>query len=251
MPALNATVMVTRPGSAGEMLCEKIRAAGGEAIHFPSIVFAPPADLDLLHRQVAAIAEYDWLIFISPQAVAASVTLIKQHWVAAVRIAAVGAGTAAALIAAGLPVTVYPVDEWSSEGVLALPEFQQVAGQKIALMTGADGRDHLAQHLVARGAIVTTLIAYQRCLPTVDVTNYVKLILTNKVDVIVCTSGDGLRNTKTLLLSAWSVLQDVAVIVISEKMRLLAQELGFHKIFLAKNAGHDAIMDVLMHSNFR
>jgi uroporphyrinogen-III synthase len=242
------SVMVTRPQPAGDALCQEIIAAGGHAIYFPTLAFAPPLNPELLPQQLAEIDQYDWLIFISPQAVYASQAALHASWSvfpASVKIAAVGAGTAAALQAANLPVTVYPQTEWSSDGLLDLPDFTSLAGKKVALFRGEGGRECLAENLTARLAVVTPIIVYRRVLPDVVVTDCLALLQTHKIDVVVCTSGEGLRNLKTLLHAAWPELQSIAVIVISERMRVLAEILGFHKIFLAKNPGHGAIMEVL------
>jgi uncharacterized protein HemX/uroporphyrinogen-III synthase len=248
MPKHPLQVMVTRPLPAGAVLCEMIDAAGDHAIYFPTLTFVKPTDSAVVEQQIRALDQYDWLIFISPQAVYASQDSIHAHWPELpkhVKIAAVGAGTAAALHSAQLTVSAFPSTEWNSEGLLALPEFQTVAGKKIALISGAGGREYLAENLVARDAEVISIAVYQRALPDVVTTDYVNLLQVQKIDVVVCTSGEGLRNLKTLLQAAWLDLQNVLLVVISAKMQTLARTLGFHKIFLAKNAGHSAIMDAL------
>jgi uroporphyrinogen-III synthase len=252
MSILKTSVLVTRPGVAGEILCEKIRAAGGEAIYFPTLVFAPPANEFLFQQHVLSINQYNWLIFISPQAVAASYAILHAawpEWPSNVKIAAVGAGTASVLEAAGFLVTVYPAENWSSEGLLALSEFKFIADKKIGLVCGEGGRDYLAKELLQRKAEVTGMIAYRRCVPAVDVTDYVALITAHKINRLVCTSLDGLQNLKHLLFAAWPTLQNIPLVVVSERMQLAARELAFTQILLAKNASHDAIMSVLMKRN--
>ena len=88
------------------------------------------------------------------------------------RLAAVGAGTANALQAAGYNVTVCPRDEWSSEALLDLPDFQSVAGKHIAIIRGVGGRELIDRTLTERGAQVLPVMAYQRVLPPSDTTRY-------------------------------------------------------------------------------
>jgi uroporphyrinogen-III synthase len=238
-------VMVTRPLPAGEVLCQHVVAAGGRATLFPTIVFLPP-----IHpAPYTDMHHYDWWIFTSPQAVYASQLALQEPWQAAQRtihIAAVGAGTAAALQAAGFSVTALPADtDWNSEGLLDLAELQHIRGKKIAIVTGTGGRTFLQEQLQARGAAVDPIYVYQRACPAVAVDTPVALLRAGEIDVIVCTSGDGLQNLTSLLSSAWSDLQGVALIVISERMRTLAVALGFTQIFMAKNASHNAIMETL------
>ncbi len=241
----NLTILVTRPKPQGEILCEKIRAAGGKTIYFPTIEISPPEDIARFTQQMSALAQYDWLIFISPQAVyasAAAIHSIPSH----VRIAAIGAGTAQALQEMNLPVAIYPKEDWSSEGLLDLAEFKAIAHKKIALIQGAGGREWLADTLTARGALVTSVIAYRRTLPVVDVSNYVNLLMTGKIDIITCTSGETLQNLKILIgHDGWRYLRTVPLLVTSERVAKLANELDFKKIALAKNASHHAIIETL------
>jgi uncharacterized protein HemX/uroporphyrinogen-III synthase len=248
MSVRSMQIMVTRPMPAGAVLCQKIDASGDHAIYFPTLVFMPPADSALAEEQLAALDQYDWLIFISPQAVYAAQDKIHALWSqfpASVKIAAIGAGTVAALQLANLPVVLYPQTNWNSEGLLDLPEFQAIAGKKIALLCGEGGREWLAENLALRGADVTSILLYQRALPDIQPAEYANLLQARQIDVVVCTSGEGLRNLKTLFQSVWPDLQNVLILVISPTMQALAEELGFHKIFLAKNPSHDAIMEAL------
>lgn len=161
------------------------------------------------------------------------------------KIAAVGAGTAKALQLAKLPVDVYPIESWSSEGLLDLPAFSALSGQTVGLFQGEGGRETLADNLVARGAKVTHFIAYRRIMPEYDVGPYVSLVLSHQIDIIVCTSGEGLHNLKKQLQKAWPTLQNVPIVVISQRMVELARHLAFRKVVMAKNASHDAIMETL------
>lgn len=241
-------VMVTRPKPLGEILCQRINEAGGKSIYFPTIDIFPPGDPTIFPRQLAKIDKLDWIIFISPQAVYATSHIINLDWPnfpSHVKIAAVGGGTAKALKAANLRVDVYPVENWGSDGLLDLPEFQNVEGKKIALMRGEGGREWLEQSLRVRGAQVSQIIVYRRVKPTLDVAPYVKLFIDNEVDRVVSTSGEGLYNLKEILNPAWDHLQHVKLIVISQRMRDRALEYGFKEILLAKNPSQGAIIDVL------
>lgn len=241
-------VMVTRPKPMGESLCQHIDELGGKSIYFPTTDIIPPKDANIFPKQLAKIDKQDWIIFLSPKAVYATSHLIHLDWPnfpAHVKIAAVGGGTAKALKAANLRVDVYPTENWSSEGLLHLPEFQQIQGKRIALMRGEGGREWLDQSLKHRGAIVSQIIVYRRVKPSVDVGPFVRLFEDKKVDCVVSTSGENLLNLKDLLQRAWQHLKTVKLIVISPRMQEKAVELGFEKILLAKNPSQNAIIEVL------
>lgn len=243
------TVLVTRPRPHGEILCEKIRQAGGRAIYFPTIEFSPPQDEKAFQQSIATLDQFDWIIFISPQAVYQSVPLIQRNWPefpSQINVAATGEGTANALKMAGLPVSVYPQEDWRSEGLLALAAFQQVQGKKIAIIRGEGGRPYLADQLMLRGAKVSHIIAYRRDLPKVELTGYIDLLQTQQIDIIVCTSVEILQNLQHLFgTDYWNELRHLPLVVISERMVSFAHEMQFETVFLAKNASHNAIMDFL------
>lgn len=231
----NQRILVTRPKPQGDILCQKIREHGGEAIYFPTIEIKP------VHHNLQQLNKCDWAIFVSPQAVYQIHALPPT-----LKVAAVGAGTAQALHDAHLPVHAYPHDEWSSEALLNLPELQNVSDKNIAIIKGVGGRDLLEKELSARGAHLIPIIVYERQLPTIKTDPYLDLLRSNAIDVIISTSNDGLQNLKLLLNPAWPQLQNTTLLVISERMQLYAKELGFHHLLLAKNASHDVILEALV-----
>jgi uncharacterized protein HemX/uroporphyrinogen-III synthase len=178
---------------------------------------------------------------------AASAAIHKQlpSWPAHLKIAAVGEGTAQALQAANFPSALYPPSQWDSEGLLALPEFCELSGKKIVLVRGDKGRELLADEFTARGAKVCHLVAYQRSLPRVDSKKIVRQLKNHTLAVTICTSSEGMQNMLTLLAAARTELLALPVLVISERMRVQARQMGFNTILLAQNASHDAIISVL------
>jgi uroporphyrinogen-III synthase len=248
---LAVCVLVTRPSPKGEALCELIRARGGEAVYLPTIEFAPPPDLQNFNRAISALGEQDWLIFVSPQSVYASVPAIRQAWPQLppkVQIAAIGAGTAGALHDAGYLTSLYPSSEWNSEGLLTLPEFQYMIGKNVAIIRGVGGREQLEKSFVDRGASVLSVMAYQRAIPPVDVTPTLVRLKQHQIQRIVCTSYDGVSNLKTMLGEAgWEYIKEIPLIVVSDRIKLLAGNLGFQTIWVAANASHEAILNAISH----
>jgi uroporphyrinogen-III synthase len=243
-------ILVTRPEPQADELCRLISARGGYPIHFPTIAFAPPPDESVFQESLTHLAEQDWLIFISPQAVYASIAHIRRVWPhlpETVKWAAVGSGTAKALLQAGYQVTLTPDSEWSSDGLLAMPALQQVQGKKIAIIRGVGGRELLDKTLAERGAHILPVIAYQRILPYVDVSDCLKRLHQHQIDVIICSSFEGVNNLKILLGDAgWPYLSEIPVIVMSERIKVLAEDLGFRRIWVAHNASQTGILDVMV-----
>jgi uroporphyrinogen-III synthase len=243
------TILVTRPKPQGEMLCEHIRTEGGKAIYFPTIEILPPNDTTLCHQQISHLAQYDWLIFLSPQAVFHSAKMLHTLWPqfpGRLRVAAVGGGTMQALKEMNIPAHVFPVADWRSEGLADLDEFQNINGKKIALICGEGGREWLATTLAARGAEVTRILVYRRALPKVNIERYIHLFQAHEIDIIICTSSEIMRNLKTLLgETIWSEFRAVPILVISERLARYAKTLEFQTVLLAANASLDAMMTIL------
>ncbi|WP_194757439.1 uroporphyrinogen-III synthase [Aliidiomarina indica] len=106
---------------------------------------------------------WDGVVAISPNAVRC---FDKQRnnapWPSAKHYYTVGAGTAETLAAAAAQPVHYPAGEFTSEGLLELPELQQCAEQQWLIITGENGRSLLADTLSKRGAQVTTAEIYKR-----------------------------------------------------------------------------------------
>jgi len=245
----NLHILVTRPQPQGEELCRLIKDHGGQATHFPTIAFAPPPDIQAFQQALTNLGEQDWLIFISPQAVYATVAYIRQQWPHfpdSVKFAAVGAGTAKALNDAGYNVAIHPETNWCSEGILELPEFRSVSDKKIAIIRGVGGREMLDNCLAERGAQLLSVIAYERILPKIDINPCLALLKQGTIDIIVCTSYEGVKNLKILFGEAgWPYIKDIPVIVMSERIKLLAHDLGFGKIWVTHHASQAAVLEMV------
>ena len=247
----NLTILVTRPKPEGEELCERIRKAEGHPIFLPTIEIVP-IESTFFQDQIKTLIHFDWVIFTSPQTVYQTIPLIKKIWPVfpeQCRVAAIGESTAELLKKNALPQPIFPKEDWRSEGLLALPEFDQIKDKKIAILCGENGRAWLAEALSSKGATITLMIAYRRKLPKIDLAAYIDIL--PKIDMMICTSNEILRNLQILFQSHWEIVQRKKIIVVSERMVQYAKGMGFRKIILAKNASHDAIMSTLLQEKDR
>lgn len=243
------TIVVARPGDAGAELCSEIVTQFGRALHVPAIGFAPPDDLEGFQAAIEEIDKQDWLIFNSPQSVTATVPAMRARWPhlpESVQFAAVGAGTNAALQAAGYRANLVPDNQWSSEGLLATPELESVCGQHIMIVRGEGGREILERVLMEREAMVTSCIAYKRVLPETDTTVCQTLLQRELCAAVVAGSYETVANFKKLIGdTCWQALAQVPLIVMSERIKTLAAESGFQTIWVTKNASQQAVLDLI------
>jgi len=243
------TVVVTRPAHQAGDLCRLIEAAGGKVILFPVLAIAAPQDPQAVLSVLQRLAQFELAVFISPNAVeyglryAAQVGGLPKK----LQIAAVGAGTARALQAAGHPPTLVPEHDFNSEALLALPALQHVAGKQIIIFRGEGGREHLADTLRSRGAQVEYVQVYRREKPPVDRAVLLDAWAKHGISAIVVTSNEGLQNLYELIGSEGQVhLHKAQLVVVSERAVDLARRLGIQRApVVAERAGDVAILAAL------
>ncbi len=156
-------VVVTRPEKQAAALVAMLRERGASTVSLPALRIEP-IELGQEDRARLAPDRYDWAIYLSANAVEQS--LIQLATPSAVKIAAVGKATARKLSEHGLTVHSVPETSRDSEGLLQLPQFASVAGQRILLLRGVGGRALLRDELSARGASVAVAELYRRELLT-------------------------------------------------------------------------------------
>ena len=240
-----ALVLVTRPAAQAEQLCQLIELAGGKALRFPTLEIHA-ASVDDASIQKALNSQ--WLIFTSTNAVYFALKAFsgKMSQLKCLQLAAVGQATASALQQADLTVACVPTTEFSSEGLLAEPAMQSVADQQITIVRGVGGREKLAQTLKNRGAHADYLEVYSRRQPTMDNSQLVNALKANQLHAITITSGEALQNLLPMLDESAAVLvRKLPLVVVSERIRHLAQELGFTQIAVSLQPTDAAILETL------
>ncbi len=249
-------VLVTRPAHQAENLCRLIEQQGGIAIRFPTLEIVgmdtpldnPPDNPAIATNPLSKLSNCCWLIFISANAVnfALKANGGKIADFKATRIAAIGQATARELQLSGLQVDLIPNAGFDSEALLAMPDMQQVDGQDILIIRGQGGREELANVLRSRGVNVSYWEVYQRIMPSIDTTEVVDLIEQCKLDAIIVTSCEALQNLLTMLGSNYkNKLTMIPLVVISDRMRRLAVEIGFTQIAVAESPSGQAILDTV------
>ena len=245
-----AQVLVTRPVHQAGNLCSLIEEQGGVAIKFPTLAIVAMDDCAEIQDTLARLDSYQWLVFISANAVTmhgnhSDSDKIKKFKSA--RIAAIGNATARALVNAGWSVDLIADSSFNSEALLAMPELQQIMGQRFLIIRGQGGREELATVLQNRGAIVDYLDLYKRIIPESDCSQVKSLLEQDKLDVITITSGEALQNLLVMLEKCFQErLFDIPLVVVSNRIRQIAAELGFKRIAVAKSPSDSAILETVI-----
>lgn len=215
-------VLVTRPAAQAEALCRLLEARGAMVLRLPLQSIEPVRQPASAARALAQMRGADAWIFTSVNAVTHAQRLDNGIWP---RTIAVGAATAAALRRLDHEVEL-PDGAYTSEGVLALPELQAVAGRRYAIVTGESGRDVMESGLRVRGAEVEVIAVYRRVELPHDGLAVARMI--DDVDVAIITSGEALARLASLVPeAARSRLWRVPLVVPSPRVVEQALRLGF------------------------
>lgn len=193
-PLAGVTVAITRPADQAKALSAGVQAAGGQVVLFPLIDIVGLDDLSL-YRQTLQQASYDWVLFISSNAVTHGLPPLLQHGISpSTRFAAIGPVTASALQQQGIAAVLTPLQRFDSEALLALPEFQAMHGQRVLIVRGIGGRELLADTLRARGAEVVFGECYRRINPQSSLALLQQAFTRGALQAMVITSSEALRH---------------------------------------------------------
>jgi uroporphyrinogen III methyltransferase/synthase len=231
-PLFGKRILVTRPRQLSGDLVQRLEQLGAVPLVLPAVAIREPADWTAVDQALARLGDYHWLVFTSANGVHALVRRLRQtgrdlRALGALRLAAIGPGTAEALRACYLePDLVPPV--FRSESLAATLKVH-AAGQRILLARADRGRDLLRQELAAV-ATVDQVAVYSQ-VDAIDAGSEVfNALRRGEIDYIPLTSS----NIARALLRAFDPIcreraatGQVKLVSISPVTSSAIQELGF------------------------
>jgi uroporphyrinogen-III synthase len=244
-PLAGRAVLIARPRRQAEALAERIRAAGGEALVVAALEIEPVAPDPQARAVLSTLGAAHLAVFISANAVEHGLPLVRAAggWPAALRAAAVGLATASALRAQGIDRVLVPGQGGDSEALLALPELQNVSGQRIVIFRGVGGRELLADTLRSRGAQVGYVECYRRGKPVLDVRPVIGRLRSGTLHAVVAASGEALANLVELLPEPG--LLELPLVVTHANVGRAAHDIGFRRVQVAAG-GESGLLDTLI-----
>lgn len=121
-----------------------------------------------------------------------------------------------------------------SEGLLALPVLQNVAGCDVGLVTAPGGRGEIAPALQTRGARVLRADVYAREFVPLQASAIRQLREADAPLVVALSSGEALQRVMDALPNDLaSTLRRIRVVAASERLRAVARDFGFAEIDVA------------------
>ena len=211
-------VVVTRPADANDRLSEYLEALGCDVVAAPAIRIGPPRSYEALDALVRAPGRYDYLLFMSRNAVRYYVQRARRlrrggpPVPAGVQVGVVGAATGAVAERAGLGVTV------RSDGQTGVDLADVVAaaaspGARVAVVQAEDGLDEPAERLRTAGLEATRIPAY-RTRPAAIPRDVVSAIRNGEVDALAFASPSSAVSFAVALGGLGTVPDTVAVAAI-------------------------------------
>lgn len=248
LPLAGRGIAITRPAAQAGRLAALIRAQGGSPALFPLLEISPLENYSDFEQAIAQLSGCDWAIFISANAVAFGVPRVLEHgvWPPGVRCAGIGPSTVAALAGFGIDQALVPEQRFDSEGLLALPEMQDMQGRRVMIFRGVGGRELIAETLRARGAEVVFAECYRRRNPQTNTGDLTRLWQNGQLHAIIVTSSEALRNLLDLSMNetpGW--LRTTPFFVNHPRIGELANRHGL-QVFVAHGSGDEAMLQCLL-----
>ena len=180
-PLAGRRIVVTRARAQASDLVQRLTALGADVVCAPVIRIEPWPDLAPLRRALAALHTYEWVVFASANAV--EIACEQPEGFNAVRVAAIGPATAAALRERGIAVTLIP-ERHVAESLAAALVQQGVSGKRILVPSAERARPVLADALRVAGAQVDVITAYRTVAEEGDTTSLGQDILAGEIDAV-------------------------------------------------------------------
>jgi uroporphyrinogen-III synthase len=262
-------VIVTRPSEQAQAWLSPLRASGLQAQALPLIEIAPAPDEAAVRQARADVPGCSLVMFVSAHAVqhffcdafcdafsnapasphtAAAVPALR--WPGATLAGSTGAGTSAALRAAGVPpgciVEPPATARADSEGLWQALQARDWRGAQVLIVRGEQGRDWLAETLSAAGAHVRFVAAYARRPPalTADARALLAGALAQpRGHAWVFSSSEAVQHLTALAPgTSWAASQAVAT---HPRIAQAVREAGFGRVEEAQGAQLAAVIAAL------
>jgi uroporphyrinogen-III synthase len=135
-----------------------------------------------------------------------------------------------------------PTKRFDSEGLLALPELQNVSGWHVMIFRGDGGRELLGDTLRDRGATVEYVSCYRRSKPQCDKS----VLMVAEPDAIIVTSSEALGYLWQMLNDKdRAALRNTALFVPHARIAGLAREQGWPQVRVTAS-GDDGMFSALI-----
>lgn len=202
-PLFGKSVLVTRAREQASALTAKLEELGAQCLEAPAIQIAAPESFAALDQAVQELGSYQWLIFTSTNGVDHFFERLHHakkdsRLLAGVKVAAIGAQTAAQLRKFGIYADIVPL-EFRAEGIVEALAGLIEPGMKVLIPRALVARDVLPVKLTELGAIVNVVPAYRTIIGDADGAAVAARLAAGDISLITFTSSSTVTNLLELL----------------------------------------------------
>jgi len=262
---LKMRVLVTRPAGQADRLVDVLEDAGITVSCLPLLHLKAVTEAEkiaAIKKQLLLLSQQDFVIFISSNAVKYTAEFLAQHdlkWPSSLPCIPIGGATAKAIEDLGWLLDRVDgrstessneeeknLSAYSSEKLLAELSQRDVGEKRITIFRGEGGRELLADNLTSRGASVAYCEMYKRQHPNYSSEQFEQALGQN-LAAILFASGETLENFYRHIQrdELQAMVENVPMIVPSERIKNLAEHKGFNNILIAVNASAEGFLQVI------
>lgn len=235
-PLCGRSVVVTRTRAQSAQIADLLEALGAEVVACPVIEIVDPPDAGPIDTAIAHLAEYDWVVFTSTNAVRRFFAKLEGAGksfgdLIGCKTAAVGTSTAAALGEFGVTPDFVPPEDFRAEALA--DEFVRrgaESGWRVLVPRALKAREVLPDALRALGATVDVAPVYMT-VPATPCPETIERLARGGFDAVTFTSPSTVRNFLALLrhegLDPEAVMGSVAAASIGPVTTKALNDAGF------------------------
>ena len=237
-------ILITRPLEQTENLERLLRGVDIDYALFPAFEIKKINTETVNHK-------YDVIIFISVNAVNYAEDYYNKMFVGSFKVFAVGPITAKRLINKNIKVDCFPKVNASSKELLAMQECSELINKKILIVRGKGGSETLKDNL-GKFNQVDYLEVYERvpCKFTKLHAESMEVFFNSPEGVLMASSNESLSSIVNLfkLYSSnnFNEFKSRKLIVFSQKIKVLADKLGFKNIKVTLNPSDQDLINELI-----
>lgn len=224
-------VMVTRSAEQAEGFAKLLQKEGAVPFLFPTIKTVPVAPDKETKEALTDLESFDVVVFASVNSVRWLLSMLDKENIEfpeGIKIAAVGAATAAYLSSLGYTVDIIP-SEYIAESLVDAVGRQLPPGGKVLIPRAKVTREVVGPELKKRGFSVSEVITYETIPDDSQVNEAVEALEREMVDAVTFTSGSTVKNFYQLLsgkIDIGKALNGVVIAVIGPITAKAVEEVG-------------------------
>jgi len=243
------SLISTRPEENNQKLAHALHDSNIEVLNFPLTKIEGLTNYTFLNEQLKDLNSYQYLIFISTNAVRYFFEQIKVNKITLPKsliLAAIGPTTKKDLQKFCCHQIYCPNDTFDSETLVRLEIFKNISQKRILIIRGINGRETLKIILEAKGAIVSYAECYQRLHLNLNFDAiFKKLISPHKIYFLISSHESAKQFKKQALLHKPTWLLSCKCFVNHNRIREEIQPL-FSEVIILKDISPESLRNNLL-----